>query len=158
MRKAKKLFETFHQFSHRELVASPAVIPKQAHCVGIAQTMYYTSDKLNPLSGEDEGHQSYYHDHGKKVTLCLTDADEGYLRKIPKWIHESKSLVLLGECDGFDYENLDGELIEARMNDQYTDWYAVPSGKALLAIYKEREILAILWGGDLHIEWRGVVG
>jgi hypothetical protein len=161
LRNAEKLYETFHQFEPTEVgaFAHGFKIPHEANHVGEAKTMYYSSDKLNPETGEDEGWIRYFHENDGDVRLCVMDSYRaGDRRKIPKWIRESQALVLLGECDGFDYEDFDGNIVEAKATGQKPEWYCVPSGKALLVIQDRRRVLAVLWGGDLHVEWRGVVG
>lgn len=83
---------------------------------------------------------------------------QGEWRKVPKWIHGTKALTRLGECEGFDYEDFDGQLKKLEGVDPLPEWYAIPSGKALLVIQNKRDVLAIVWGGSLDVEWRGVVG
>lgn len=163
LHKAEKLFETFHQFDPEDVGSfrKGFKIPKQAWYVGEAKTMYYTSDKLNPISGEDEGWISYYHPHEGNVRLYVSEAPDeeiGELRNIPKWIHDTKALTRLGDCEGFDFIDLEGNEREAKATKPYPEWYAIPSGKALLVIQSKRDVLAIIWGGDLDVEWRGVVG
>jgi len=161
LRRAVNLFETFHQFEPRDVgeFSRGFEIPKQAICIGDAKVMYYTSDKLNPETHEDEGDIAYFHDHRKGVRMYVTDESRpGDWRNIPKWIWNTQALVRLGTCDGFDYEDFDGELKEAKATGRKPDWYALPSGKALLVIQDRRKVLAIAWGGELRVEWRGVVG
>jgi hypothetical protein len=128
--------------------------------------MYYTSDKLNPTTGKDEGKVQYYHDHGKgdeAPRLYLSDrfADDegGELRAIPQWIRaDDATLCLIGQGDGIDFKNFEGEKIEYRSTRPYPKWWATSNGKALLLIQGDREVLAIIWGGRLRVEPRGVVG
>jgi hypothetical protein len=160
-RKAEKLFAEFHSFDPQDVGSFPRAfkIPRQAAHVGEAKTMYYSSDKLNPETGEDEGWISYYHPHEGGVRTYVTDSHQGGdVRNIPEWIYSTKELVRLGDCEGFDYENFDGRTIKAEATGRLPEWYCVPSGKALLVIQDKQKVLAILWGGDLRVEWRGVVG
>lgn len=159
--KAESLFETFHQFESEDVGAfrKGFKIPREAWYVGEAKTMYYTSDKLNPISGEDEGWISYFHPHEGSVRIYLTDdSQDSELRNIPKWIYGAKALTRLGDCEGFDFINHDGRKVKAEATKPFPEWYTIPSGKALLAIQSKRKVLAIVWGGDLDVEWRGVVG
>lgn len=161
--KAERLFETFHQYEPVKVGAfgKSFKIPDEANWVGEAKQMLYTSDKLNPETGEDEGWISYYHDHEGGVKLCIVGDHNkvgGELRKVPKWIRETKALTRIGDCDGFTYIDFDGKKREAKATGRKPEWYAIPSGKALLVIQDKRRVLAIAWGGTLAVEWRGVVG
>jgi hypothetical protein len=159
-RKAEKLYELFHQFEPVDVGDFPSGfrIPKVASYVGTATVMYYTSDKLNPETLEDEGDVRYYHDHKEGVRTYLIGSREGEARNIPKWIWGADALVRLGDCDGLDYEDFDGETREMRSTGRKPEWYCVPSGKALLVIQDRRRVLAVVWGGELRVEDRGVVG
>lgn len=163
-RKAERLFETFHQFEPVKVGSFRRgfKIPRDAQYVGEAKTMYYTSDKLNPESGEDEGWIRYFHEHEGRVRMYVCDRRlkrfDAELRQIPKWIYNTKALVRIGDCDGFDYIGFDGKLKTADAVGAKPEWYAVPSGKALLVIQDKQRVLAIVWGGSLRVEWRGVVG
>lgn len=166
LRKAETLYRTFHQFEPVDVgeFRRGFRIPREAAYVGTAKVMYYSSDKLNPETLADEGFVRYYHDHKAGVRAYLTRAILGgdyrdfEIRNIPKWIYNVDALVRLGDCDGFDYEDFDGELCELRSSGQQPEWYCVPSGKALLVVQDKREVLAVFWGGSLHVEDRGVVG
>jgi hypothetical protein len=157
-RKAVDLYVEFHQFEPEKIGSfGPRFrIPRTAHHAGEAQVMYYASDKLNPETSEDEGVIHYYHEHEGQVQVYRCDG-EGR-DKIPKWIWDVDSLWRIGVCEGFEYTDFDGHCIKAKAKKPYPEWYAIPSGKALLVIQNKRDVLAVVWGGDLHIEWRGVVG
>jgi len=158
--RAKRLYKTFHQFEpikvgefHRDFK-----IPRRAMRVGRAHTMYYTSDKLNPETGKDEGPIKYFHEHGPSVFVHFLDMRGiGIIKPVPPRIYTAKSLVLIGQCDGFDYEDEDGGMRKARGVGRKPEWYCIPSGKALLVVQDKRKVLALVWGGKLRIEWRGVV-
>lgn len=160
-KEAERLYRIFHQFEPRKVgaFASGFSIPRRATHVGEAKTMYYTSDKLNPTTGEDEGAQRYYHPHEGDVYMLVTDKGaQGHVVEVPRWIHGVGSLVLLGQCDGFEYEDFDGDLQEAQATGRKPEWYCIPSGKALLVVQDKKKVLAIVYGGSLDVEWRGVVG
>lgn len=160
--KARKLYVEFHQFDPvDEGEFCPGFeIPTEAFYVGEARTMFYTSNKLNPETGKDEGSIRYFHPHEGDVQLCITDENdiEGEWMEIPEWIHEVTTLVLLGQCDGYKFKDLDGRIREAEATGRKPEWYCIPSGRALLVIQDKRRVLAIVWGGELNVEWRGVVG
>ncbi len=161
LQRAEKLFETFHQFEPVEVGDFHAgfSIPREANYVGEAKTMYYSSDKLNPETGEDEGVIHYFHEHEGGVRMYVTDdSRDGEWRKVPKWIFGTKALVRLGDCEGFEYTDFDDETTKAEATGKPPGWYCIPSGKALLVVQDKRQVLAIVWGGGLNVEWRGVVG
>jgi hypothetical protein len=160
-KRAERLFEAFHQYEPIKVgeFGRGFRIPREAIYVGEAKTMFYTSDKLNPETSEDEGWIHYFHEHEGGVRMYVTDESrDGEVRSIPKWIWGVDALVRLGECDGFEYEDFDGVLVEAKSTGRKPEWYTIPSGKALLVIQDKRSVLAIVWGGDLDVEDRGVVG
>jgi hypothetical protein len=161
LRKAERLFETFHQFEPTEIgeFARGFSIPREALYVGEAKTMFYSSDKLNPTTGEDEGWINYFHEHEGGVRMYVLDEEhDGEWRKVPAWIRDAKALVRLGDCDGFEYEDFEGSSVRAESTGRKPEWYTTPSGKALLVVQDKRKVLALAWGGSLHVEWRGVVG
>jgi hypothetical protein len=159
-RRAEKLFTEFHQFEPVDIGNfHPSFrIPRYANYVGEAKKMLYASDKLNPETSEDEGWIHYFHDHTGGVRLYLTGNVGGEIRAIPPWIYRARALARLGDCEGFEYIDFDGELVEAEGTKPLPEWYAVPSGKALLIVQSKRSVIAILWGGKLDVEERGVVG
>lgn len=161
LRKAERLFETFHQFEPVKVgdFHTGFKIPREANYVGEAKTMFYSSDKLNPETGEDEGWIRYFHEHEGGVRMYVTDDSRGgEVRKIPKWISDAKALVRLGDCDGWEYEDFDGGTAKAESTGNKPEWYCTPSGKALIVVQDKKHVLAIAWGGELCVEWRGVVG
>lgn len=159
--KAQKLFEEFHQFEPTKVgnFSRGFRIPREALYVGEAKTMFYTSNKLNPETHEDEGCIAYFHEHEGDVRMhVLDESRDGRWRKVPKWIWGVKALTKLGTCDGFEYIDFGGETKKAKSTGRKPEWYCVPSGKALLVIQDKRSVLAIVWGGSLNVEPRGVVG
>lgn len=160
--RARELYTEFHQFDPvDEGEFRPGFkIPPEAFYVGEAQTMFYTSDKLNPETGKDEGFVRYFHPHEGGVQLCVTDDHglEGEWRDIPEWIREATTLVLLGQCDGYEFKDFDGKVREARATGRKPEWFCISSGKALLVVQDKQRVLAVVWGGELNVEWRGVVG
>ena len=158
---AEKLYETFHQFEPEKIGAMPHLrIPSRATHVGEAKVMYYCSDKLNPETGEDEGWIHYFHDHEGDVKFCVVDdADaDGDEISVPTRVQNAQALVRIGDCEGFEYEDFDGKIVEAEGTGRLPEWYATPDGKALLVIQDKRRVLAILWGGGLDVKAEGVVG
>lgn len=128
--------------------------------VGVAENVFYRSDKLNPTTLEDEGWIDYIHDHDRDVHTYRLDAAAGELgpeRKIPAFIRNTHELTWLGFCLGFDYEGHDGKRVGARGKKPLPDLFCTPNGKALLVIQSKRTLLALMWGGRLGVEPRGIV-
>lgn len=158
---AEHLYETFHQFEPQRVGEFHAEfsIPKRARHVGEAKVMYYSSDKLNPETGEDEGIIHYFHEHEGGVGIHLFDDDhDGKMVMVPARVRAVDALVRLGKCEGFEYEDFDGKTVEAEGTGRLPEWYATPDGKALLVIQGKRRVIAILWGGSLDVRAEGVVG
>jgi hypothetical protein len=150
----------FHQFEPRKVgkFRSSFEIPAEVKFAGDATFVLYRSDKLNPTTGADEGTIDYIHDHKDGVKVYRTDAHfSGRSKRVPKWIRETKSLVRLGICTGFGYVDKDGYEIEAKTRSPLPELYTIPSGKALLVIQSKRRVIALIWGGRLGVEGRGIV-
>lgn len=159
MRKAIKLYEDFHKYEPRKIGEFPASfeIPQEATLVGDAKNVMYRSTKLNPITYRDEGAIDYIHDHEKGVRVYRTDARaEGPVRVVPKRIWGVGELVFLGKSLGYTYRDHDGDEIEAVVRRPYPNLYATPDGRALLIIHRSK-VLALIWGGRLGVEPRGIV-
>jgi hypothetical protein len=158
--RAKDLYRDFHKFEPHRIGDMPNLkIPARVNHVGEAKVMYYASDKLNPETEEDEGWIHYFHEHEGDVKFCLADPDaDGEVIAVPKFVRQAKALVRLGDCEGFEYEDFDGQTVEAEGTGRLPEWYATPDGKALLVIQDKRRVIAVLWGGDLDVKPEGVVG
>jgi hypothetical protein len=150
----------FHQLEPRKVGRFPATfeIPAEVKLGGTAKQVLYRSDKLNPTTGADEGVIDYFHDHKDGVRIYRTDAHfGGQARRVPNWIRNVKALVRLGDCLGFTYADEDGYEVRAKGKKPYPELYCIPSGKALLVVQGKRRVLAIIWGGRLGVEARGIV-
>jgi hypothetical protein len=155
---AIKKYLDFHQLDPRDIGNFPKAfkIPKEICLAGKAVSISYRSDKLNPATGADEGTIDYIHHHKDGVKLYRTDLRKTP-RKVPKRICEAKWLVLIGDCLEFVYADEDGE-VEAKARRPYPELYTIPSGKALLVVEGKRRVSALIWGGKLDVERRGIVG
>lgn len=160
MSSAVKMYVGFHQHEpkkrgefHRSLK-----IPARAVLAGDAVNVLYRSDKLNPTTGEDEGWIDYIHDHKKGVQVYRCDPGaQGPEVAVPAWIRNVDELTWLGDCLGFAMREPSGREVEARGTKPLPELYTIPSGKALLVIQNKRTLLAMIWGGRLGVEPRGIV-
>lgn len=159
MSRAVRKFADFHARDPRKVTETGAAfkIPSTAILVGHAVNVMYRSDKLNPTTHEDEGWIDYIHDHEKGVNVYRTDrAANGPERAVPAWIRDCTELTWLGDCLGFTYKGDEHEE-EAKGTKPLPGLYSTPNGKALLVIQGKAKVLAIIWGGRLGVEARGIV-
>lgn len=122
-------------------------IPKTMRKVGDAEWIAYASNKW---TGKKE---NYIHDHSYGVHIYVPG--DGYA--VPAYIRECKTLVRLGNCLGYDTKpfNDHGSAVE---KSHYPSLYCVPSGRALLVIEGRSKLIAMMWGGNLDVTARGIVG
>ena len=161
MSRAEKKYVEFHQFEPREIgkFGKGFSIPERAELAGRGIYVLYRSDKLNPTTGEDEGVIDYIHKHKAGVKVYRVDDEEvGPSRKVPQFITGAKELTLLGQCLGFAYEDSEGQEVVGEPSYKNCELYTIPSGKALLVIESKRRVCALIWGGKLDVEARGIVG
>ena len=134
-------------------------IPSLVALAGPAVNVLYRSKKNDPTTGAQTKRAiDYIHDHDKGVNVYRTDAafrGEG-VRAVPKFISGARELVLLGQCLGFAYRDGDEE-VEAEPTRPYPELYTIPSGRALLVVQNKQRVLALIWGGRLGVESRGIV-
>ena len=158
---AIKQYIDFHQYEPKSIgsFSRSFHIPTEATFVGPASFVLYRSSKKDPVTMRKPARPiDYIHKHEKGVKLYRTDrAADGPVRRVPKWIHEARALTLLGKCLGFAYFVGDFE-VEAQGRRPLPELYAVPSGKALLVVEGKRKVVALIWGGSLRVEPRGIVG
>lgn len=165
--KAISMFRRFHTREwrgegdfHRDLEIPDVVVQ-----LGPAINVLYSSDKLNPTDGQDEGWIDYIHEHSSGVHAYrpargAADRDArtlGHEKLVPTWIRKVDQLTWLGKCLGFAYRDENRRKCEAKGTNPLPELYTIPSGKALLVIQGKRSILAIIWGGKLGVERRGIV-
>lgn len=160
--KAIRMFRRFHTRDwrgegdfHRDLE-----IPEHVACLGDAKHVLYASDKLNPETGEDEGWIEYIHEHSSGVHVYQpvprASADLELVR-VPAWIRNVDQFTWLGRCLGFQYKDERGRACDVKGTQPLPELYAIPSGKALVVIQSKRKLLAMIWGGKLAVERRGIV-
>lgn len=160
MQQAIAKYVEFHQLEPNEIGEFPSSfrIPTEAGVAGPALFVLYRSGKRDPLTRiVPDKPVDYIHEHEKGVKLYLPDETEEPVKKVPQWITRIKSLTRLGDCLGFGFLQ-DGVEIEAEGTKPLPELYTIPSGKALLVIQGKRKVLALIWGGKLRVESRGIVG
>ena len=158
-KRAVQLYTDFHRYNPKEVGKFPAsfFIPEQATLAGPALFVLYRSGKCDPVTHEKPKKPiNYIHEHDKGVKVYIVDG-EGPERVVPKYIHSVGELVLLGECVGFGYTDECGDDVEAECSVDI-ELYAIPSGKGLIVVEKKRKVRALIWGGKLRVEPRGIVG
>jgi hypothetical protein len=156
-KKAIDMYETFHRLDPKTLEFNPTQsMPGQASLVGHAVEVLYRSGKVDPSTGiKPKRPENYIHKHDEGVKVYRTDLRTN-LRLVPRFISGCEELVLLGKCLGFAYD--DGvEEIQAEMVMPYPELYTIPSGKALVVVQDRKKVLAVIWGGRLGVEGRGIV-
>ena len=155
LRRAVEVFEDFHDFDVRDVgqFASSVRIPPRVYKAGPCQWVTYRSDKWG------KGTYDYIHDIETKprVKVGLVSSRTHTTIKVPKRIQQTETLTFLGRALGFGYLDADGEEVEAKLGRGY-EWYWSSAGRALILIASKRRVHAIIWGGGLNVERRGIVG
>lgn len=165
---ASDLYEGFHRYPPKKIGEFNAKfrIPRVVYKQGKAINILYQSDKVDPETlKKPKKPVDYIHDHDSKgVTTYLID-DHGEAVDVPDWIANAQALTFLGKCLGFAFEDPSGKKIEAEGVDPLPELYAIQvrdgifkKKAALLVIQDKRDVLAIVWGGKLRVEPRGIVG
>jgi hypothetical protein len=152
MKSAINKYIEFHSFDPEETGEFDRrfKIPSYACKAGKALEIMYRSNKW-----EKKKHD-YIHTHSDGV-ICYRLDIHGSERKVPKRICNQKALVRLGECLGFSYVDEYGDEVEAIPKTPYPELYCTPDGKSLLVVQDKRDLLALMWGGKLRVEGRGIV-
>lgn len=158
--RAIAMYEGFHRFEPRRIGEFPAsmVIPSRCNKQGPSVDLLYRSGKVDPETlKKPRRPQDYIHEHDSKGVHTYLTRGPGETVKTPKWIVETTALCRLGDCLGFKFKR-DGKVVEAKAEKPLPEWYCTPCGKALLVIQDKRDVLALVWGGELNVEPRGIVG
>lgn len=161
MRRAETKYVEFHSHDPNKVGSfhKDMKIPTRAKLAGDGINVLYSSDKLNPESGEDEGWINYIHDHNRGVKVYRSDAHfSGESEDVPDWIHSETELTWLGDCLGFEYRDHEGYAVQGNATEPLPELYTTPNGRALLVIQDKRRVIALIWGGKLGVERRGIVG
>lgn len=154
---AKEKFEEFHRKKPTKIFTrATSPIPAKVRELGKAMFVLYRSSKNDPDTGRPVPKPiDYIHEHDAGVH-CYSPARGGTVA-VPAFIRDAEALVLLGTCLGFAFKD-GGKTREAESIKPFPELYATPCGKALLVIQDKTDVLAIVWGGALGVESRGIVG
>lgn len=162
MKSAVDKYIEFHALEPREVGQFPASfkIPAEVQLAGDAVHVLYRSGKVDPATDRKPKRPlDYIHDHKKGVKVYRADAHYSQRQKrTPKWIRETKALVLLGQCLGFAYRDGDGYEVDGKASSPYPELYTTPNGRCLVVVQDKRRVVALIWGGTLGVERRGIVG
>lgn len=124
-------------------------IPYSLHLAGEAKHVLYRSKKWGEKA-------DYIHEHEGGVKVYLPSGN-GKTVRVPLSIRNAKALVKLGDCLGFAFDDGEGE-VEAIPGRPLPELYTIPSGRALFVIEGKKKLVAMIWGGKLGVEARGIVG
>lgn len=161
---ANRLYRDFHKYDYRSRTQAPRGfrIPRKVERAGKGVHVLYRSPKLDPITYQDDGPLNYIHKHKAGVNVYWCD---GVSVGVPTVVTRAQELVCLGQCLGFMYRDDNGDEVEVQCNPLEVEWFAVPNptrkcpkGHALLVVEKRQQVLAMVWGGKLRVEPRGIVG
>lgn len=157
-KKAEKLYSDFHKYDPECIEELPGefVLPTKCTFLGPALYVLYQSSKKDPITYEiPNAPQNYIHEHKAGVGAYVPNAGH---KKVPKYIHGCTHLVYLGKSLGFGYIDKNESEVIIKHDPRKTELYAIPSGKALLIADRRTSVSALIWGGSLNVEPRGIVG
>lgn len=157
---AVDMYKTFHRYDPHWVgeFGESFTIPSRVRLLGDARFVLYRSSKVDPSTlKKPKRPVDYIHEHDSAGvhaydTMGTPNTD------VPGWLAEAQSLVLLGACLGFGWTDGDDLENEAEVTAPLPELYTIPSGNALLVIEDKRSVAAMMWGGALGVEARGIVG
>lgn len=157
---AVAIYEGFHRFAPRKVGAFHASfkIPSRVNKQGPAIDVLYRSNKVDPETLKKPRKPiNYIHEHDSKGVYTYLPRGPGALIETPHWIRDAQALCMLGFCLGFKFKR-DGKVVEAVGKKPLPELYTTANGKALLVVQDKRDVIALVWGGKLDVEPRGIVG
>lgn len=158
-KKAADLYEAFHRYEPKKIgeFHPSFIIPSHVYKQGPSVNVMYRSGKVDPSTlKKPRKPVDYIHDHDKGVNTYLVKG-EGQRVETPGWIQELAALTLIGQCLGFAFKDPEGKLVEAEGKRPLPELYAAPNGRALLVVEGKSKLVAIIYGGRLDVEPRGIV-
>lgn len=151
---ATKTFEDFNEYPSKGATkfAREIVVPERMPSPGPCRWLTYRSNKWN------DGTHDYIHTITSYPRVKCAMAGEKYPTiKIPIKIREANTLTQIGlRALGFAFEYDDHEY-EAKVP-AGTEWFWSQTARALYLIQNKRKLVALIWGGTLNVEARGIVG
>ena len=157
LRAAVKTVERFHLRKHRGIDADPFAVPDEMAYAGPCLEVTYRSDKW-----DDGSHDYVHHIESYPHVNCVEllkghEPPDLYRMKIPASIRNAVSVGRIGlQAHSYAFEQANGTRRTVRLP-RGTRWYWAPAPKALYAV-KGAKVLAIIFGGALDVEPRGIVG
>ncbi len=151
--RALGVFEGFNKYDAKDIGTLPFSIPAEIYLGGPCVWVTYRSDKWS------DGTHDYIHkiESYPRVKCGLVARRTSKRVKVPQRIQGDQTLTMIGlRALGFAYMDDAGDEIEAKTPD--SQWFWSSKGRALLAVQEKRKLVAIIWGGDLDVEARGIVG
>jgi hypothetical protein len=151
---ATKTFESFNEYPSKGVskFAKEIVVPERMPSPGPCRWVTYRSDKWK------NGTHDYIHKISSYPRVKCVMAGEDYPTvKVPLKVRNATTLTQIGlRALGFAFE-YDGEEYEAKVP-AGTEWFWSQSARALYLIQNKRKLIALVWGGQLNVEARGIVG
>ena len=157
---AVAIYEGFHRFAPRKVGEfHPSFkLPSRVNKQGPSVDVLYRSDKTDPETlKKPRKPLDYIHEHDSKGVHTYLPRGPGELVETPHWIRDAQALAKLGDCLGFKFKR-GGKIIEAVGKKPLPELYCTANGKALIVVQDKRDVLALMWGGKLDVEPRGIVG
>ncbi len=151
---ATKTFEDFNEYPSKGVskFAREIVVPERMPYPGPCRWVTYRSDKWK------NGTHDYIHTIASYPRVKCVMAGEDYPTvKVPLAVRNATTLTQIGlRALGFAFE-YDGDECEAKVP-AGTEWFWSQTARALYLIANKRKLVALVWGGDLNVEPRGIVG
>jgi len=153
--RAEDVFSRFHARDPKRFGKFPFEIPASIYHVGFCSWVTYRSDKWN------DGTHDYIHDIDSfpRVKCCVAKLEglEGKKISVPQRIRGTQTLTQIGlKSLGIGFVDFDDEDMEIKT--PRCRWYWSDRGKALICVQDQKRLVAIVWGGKLDVEARGIVG
>jgi len=157
---AVAIYEGFNRFAPRKVGAFHASfkLPSRVNRQGASVDVLYSSDKTDPETlKKPRRAQSYIHEHDSQGVHTYLVRGPGETVETPHWIRDAQALSKLGDCLGFKFKRA-GKVVEAVGKKPLPELYCTANGKALIVVQDKRDVIALVWGGKLDVEPRGIVG
>ena len=151
---ATKTFEGFNEYPSKgaSKFAREIIVPERMPYPGPCRWVTYRSDKWK------NGTHDYIHTITSYPRVKCVMAGEDYPTvKVPLAVRNATTLTQIGlRALGFAFEYDDDEY-EAKVP-AGTEWFWSQTARALYLIQNKRKLIAVIWGGNLNVEPRGIVG